>query len=339
MTENKKILFVSTPSSTFFSPMRRAFEYHGFKIYDIDYQDNFLLNPGNIIHRFFKRLPRRLFLTLRELAQGMVDKRILAMAEKTKPDLIFVVKAQGISGRVLDPLKKVSTTINFYPETMDQWELIKKVASRYSYFVNYDPYVVEMLKKEGYGNVFYVPFSADLNEDDQWPKQDEYLYDISFIGTFDPEFYSERENILREIKDLGLFVWGNKAWMNTSLRDSYQGRAKTEEIQRIYRNSKIVINIDISNKIPGTGVNLRPFEVTAAGAMLLNHDGRKDIFNLFEDGKEFISFSDADDLRNKVKYYLKNEDERLKIAKAGFERAKKEHSYIKRMGEIIQKCV
>lgn len=332
----KNVLLIVPTSAPFYVPLRKAFEYHGFRVSFVDYRGNFVLNPESIIHRFVKHLPPRIFVYFKRHAKKLVARQILETSQKIKPDCIFVVKAPALSPDTLGSLRKICPVINYYPETMDQWDLIKKIAPCYDYFVNLDPYVVEMLKKEGYKNALYVPFSADLNENDRWIRPQKYLYNISFIGTYDRKFYSERESILNEIKGLGLCLWGSESWLDTSLKDYYRGRVETEDIQNIYKKSKIVINADISREVLGTGVNLRPFEATAAGAMLLNRDDRKDIFNLFEDGKEFVSFSGVDDIRQKVEYYLNHEDERLKIAEAGFNRAQKDHSYIKRIGEIIK---
>jgi spore maturation protein CgeB len=332
----KNILLIAPTSSTMCSPIRRAFEHHGFEVSLVDYRGNFVLNPENILHRFVKNLPPRLFVYFKRRAKRLITRQILKKAEKIKPDCVFVVKGPALYPDTLVSLRKICPLINYYPETMDQIDLIKKIAPYYDYFVNLDPYVVEMLKKEGYKNALYIPFSADLNENDRWIRPQKYLYNISFIGTYDRKFYSEREFILNEVKDFGLCLWGNEAWSDTSLRGYYRGRVKTEDIQNIYRNSKIVINADISREVLGTGVNLRPFEATAAGTMLLNRDDRKDIFNLFEDGKEFVSFSGAGDVRQKAEYYLNHEEERLKIAEAGFNRARNDHTYIKRIGEIIK---
>ncbi len=329
-----KILLIAPVSSTMYAPLRSAFEFHGFNVFTIDYRGNFTTNPDSIIHRLAKTLP--MYGRFKKYAKQKINKKILGQAIKVKPDCVFAVKAPNLYPETLSFLRKICPAINYYPETMDQWDLIKKIAPCYDYFVNYDPYVVEMMKKEGFKNALYVPFSADLNENDQWARPEKYLYEISFIGTYDQKLYGEREHILNEIKDLGLCLWGNEAWLNTSLKNYYKGRVRTGDIQNIYRNSKIVINADISREVLGTGVNLRTFEATSAGAMLLNRDDRKDIFNIFEDGKEFISFSGVDDVRQKVEYYLNHEEERLKIAEAGFNRAKKDHTYIKRIGEIIK---
>ena len=65
----------------------------------------------------------------------------------------------------------------------------------------------------------------------------------------------------------------------------------------------------------------------------------KDIFNVFKDGEEFVSFHDGDaqDFRNKVKYYLEHEDERLRIAKNGYKKVMSAHTYNVRMKEMMDR--
>ena len=47
--------------------------------------------------------------------------------------------------------------------------------------------------------------------------------------------------------------------------------------------------------------------------------------NLFEIGKEIEIFNNKEELLEKVKYYLKHEEERESIARRGYERAKRDY--------------
>ena len=104
---------------------------------------------------------------------------------------------------------------------------------------------------------------------------------------------------------------------------------------------KIHINCNISNDI-----NYRTFETTGhqceykhcnksgCGTFLLTNY-TPGLEKLFDIGKEIVVYNDLNDLDNKVKYYLENEEEREKIAKSGYERSKKNHTYNKRCEELI----
>ena len=92
---------------------------------------------------------------------------------------------------------------------------------------------------------------------------------------------------------------------------------------------KIHLNCNISNDI-----NYRTFETTGCGTFLLTNY-TPGLEKLFDIGKEIVVYNDLNDLDNKVKYYLENEEEREKIALAGYNRAKKDHTYFERSKRII----
>jgi len=333
---HKKILLVTNFYSIFDKPIHEVFEFLGFEVQAIDYRGNKILMPGKFIHRIVAKLPAFIKYPLLNLAQWHVDLKILAKAKSYKPDLIFVLKAKDIHISVLEKLRAIGKVANYYPESFDHWNRIKMIAPHYDYFFNCDPEIVRRLRKIGCNNGYYLPFSADIGSDAVPPDFNQKKYAISFVGSFMPIRYTQRETILSQIKDLDLHIWGNKAWLDTSLKDCYRGRPSDEKMLDIYRQSKIVVNIDLMKGVKGTGVNLRPFEVTSCGAMLLNHDDRKDIFNLFEDGKEFVSFKGPEDIRQKVERYLNHEDELKTIAQAGFEKTKREHTYARRIQEALK---
>jgi len=69
------------------------------------------------------------------------------------------------------------------------------------------------------------------------------------------------------------------------------------------------------------------------GVFYLTEDNAE-LKNFYKSDKELIFYNDKEDLSDKIKYYLANDNEREKIAKAGRDRAIKEHSWEKR----FEKC-
>ncbi|MDD5688010.1 MAG: glycosyltransferase [Elusimicrobia bacterium] len=68
------------------------------------------------------------------------------------------------------------------------------------------------------------------------------------------------------------------------------------------------------------------FEAAFCGGFVLS-EYAYGIENLFEVGKEIVIFRDKEELLEKVRYYLKHEEEREKIAKKGYERVINEEDY------------
>lgn len=93
---------------------------------------------------------------------------------------------------------------------------------------------------------------------------------------------------------------------------------------------KIHFNRNISDDL-----NYRTFETLGCQTFLLtNHTPGLD--ELFEIGKHLITYDSADDLIQKINYYLNNETERNKIAKNGYEHVINNHTYLKRMEQFIK---
>lgn len=56
---------------------------------------------------------------------------------------------------------------------------------------------------------------------------------------------------------------------------------------------------------------------------------------LFEEDKDFVCFDGEEDLVQKTLYYLEHEKERQEIARNGYEKVKKLHSYQMRLQQML----
>lgn len=80
----------------------------------------------------------------------------------------------------------------------------------------------------------------------------------------------------------------------------------------------------------------RNFEVPGCGGFVLT--GRADnLDQYYESGKEVVFFDDRDDLIEKVRYYLTHESERAAIARAGYDRTMRDHTYALRFRDIFRR--
>ena len=337
-TMKKKVLFISSEESLFHKPYVKALKSLGLEVFTEDFLGNVIMSRKTIVHKIIRRIPPKIKFYIIKYGRKMVDNKILKKARIINPDFILVSKGKYILTETLDELRIIAPLINWYPETMNNWGTIQGIVHHYDYFFTYDRYVMDLLKGQGNKNVYYLPWGADLDKNAVYPLLTGYKHNISFIGSFNKELYPEREIFLNAIKDLGLNVWGNKAWIDTGLKNYYRGTftPDSQKIKSLYQDSKIVVHSDlITSIVAGTGITNRPFDVTASGSMLLAHDDRKELFEFFKDGEEFISFHDENDLREKATYYLSNESERIKIAKAGFERTRSFHTFSDRIADLF----
>lgn len=110
------------------------------------------------------------------------------------------------------------------------------------------------------------------------------------------------------------------------------------EIQMIekYLSTKIGINMHMSNKIE-TG-NMRMFLLPALGVMQICDKAAMDSNEqIFKDGKEIIYYDSINDAKQKIRYFLNNNKERIEIATNGFNRFHKEYLFSKNYESMIIK--
>src|SRR5207237_639841 len=79
----------------------------------------------------------------------------------------------------------------------------------------------------------------------------------------------------------------------------------------------------------------RTYEIPACGGFML-HERNEEVLELYEEGKEIACFDSAEELREKILYYLRHQQERERIALAGYKRCVPAYSYDNRMSEIVR---
>ncbi|KAA0219753.1 MAG: glycosyltransferase family 1 protein [Planctomycetota bacterium] len=103
----------------------------------------------------------------------------------------------------------------------------------------------------------------------------------------------------------------------------------------IRRMREVPICLNLVKGCLESGLNLRHFEVTAAGGFLLTY-WTPDLPKFFEPGKECETFRSETELLTKVRYYLENRAQRDRIAAAGQRRTLREHLYSHRIRDLVK---
>ena len=143
----------------------------------------------------------------------------------------------------------------------------------------------------------------------------------------------ERKEILEKLGEK------YEVWLYTHDRDSKlsgvvnKGRVDYyNEMPYAFRNSKI--NLNITLRSIRTGVPLRAFDVMGSGGFLLTNY-QEELLEYFEPDKEFVYYTDYDDLMEKVNYYLGHEEERKQIAVNGCRRVCNQHNMELRVQNVL----
>jgi len=281
---------------------------------------------------------------LRGLFTLFLSELVLAKVMDYRPDLVFALAQAPLTKESLLRLKNdgVPTAFWFVEDyrTMNYW---REIAPFYDYFFTIqEGEFFCQLKELGLDNFHYLPLAAspewhrplDLTEEELH----EYGSDLSFVGAG----YYNRRNLFLRLIDFDLKIWGNE-WEGALPLLRYiqrKGeRVSTEETVKIFNASKINLNLHSSNRHEGINpygdfVNPRTFEIAACGAFQLV-DYRRDLPRFFNLSEELVCFQDVEDLRKKISYFLARPTEREEIARRARQRVLREHTYKKRMQELM----
>lgn len=165
------------------------------------------------------------------------------------------------------------------------------------------------------------------------------IADILFQGNNYSEY---RTNLVRELlkigKDLQCAVRVLGRGYPEDLKVSGESLYDFAKIGHEIRSARIVIGDNQFYDAIGFCSD-RLFMSMAAGGALLLHQRVAEFEQLtgFKDGVHYIVWDTLADLKEKVAYYLKHEDERQKIANAGTDFCRKYHNFNVRVQQIIEK--
>lgn len=118
------------------------------------------------------------------------------------------------------------------------------------------------------------------------------------------------------------------------LRVTYRGSVDYwTQMPKVFHMSKINLNFTIPNI--HTGLPLRMWDILGAGGFLMTNY-QAELPEFFVENKDFVCFDGEKDLVEKTLYYLSHEEERKEIARNGYEKVKRYHTYRIRLEEMLK---
>ncbi len=281
---------------------------------------------------------------LSKMLMNFLNEIIVAKAVDLKPDLILGLAQAPLSPEGIARLKTLGAPVAFWFvedfRTLGYWE---QVAGYYDHFftIQRDSFFEE-LEKRDIKNYYYLPQacapsvhrSLALGEVDR----QKFSADLSFMGA---AYYNRRQSFPR-LLDYDFKIWGTEWDLSSAIGKKVENkndRVSTEDCVKIYNCGKINLNLHSSTfhqdvNPNGDFVNPRTFEIAACGGFQLV-DERSELVHLFQPGEEIVTFKDIEDLKNKIDYYLEYKDERKAIAAKSRIKAVSEHSFERRLEEML----
>lgn len=204
--------------------------------------------------------------------------------------------------------------------------------SEVEYFFTVDKFMADWLNENTKTKGYYIPAGVFDKECIMLPAQ-QVRYDIIFTGS---KNYHKEHPFRPQLIDFLRSTYG-QSFIHIG-NDGEVGQKRGLELNQIYRNAKIVVGDTLQKNFDYPYYySDRAFEVPGRGGFSIFPD-IKGIEECYEDGKEvvFYKHGDLDDLKQKIDYYLAHPDEREAIRQAGFERTKRDHTYVQRWQQILE---
>lgn len=270
---------------------------------------------------------------LRRWDNERMNARLVQTAIRFKPSILLVWNGDSISERTIRAIAdNGAVTANWFLDLMTHWKIIERVAPAYDFFFSPDRRVIQALHDIGI-NALRASFAyaAVFNQYPEGPRP----YPISFVGSYHPDIWRQREDLLASVADLGVNVWGPSAWRKSRLKNFYHGAARGPTMVEVYRKSRIVLDVPWDH-ITADAVSIRPYEATASGACLFFYDIRPEMPELFVPDFEYVPFRTVAELHEKAAYFLSHTDELDVIARAGHARFMRDHTYEARLSSMIE---
>lgn len=268
---------------------------------------------------------------LRSLLRRPDPALVLRQAEDFRPDVVYVQNLSVLSPETLRDLRSRSRLLvgqiasELPPER--QLEPFDLIVTSFPHFVDRFPRGVA-------GAYLRIGFEPRVLEHVTRSE----MHGAVFAGSLGRLQHDRGNTVIARAAELApIDFWGRgyDEWPAESpILRRYHGKAWGLDMYRVLAAARISVNrhIDVAGDYAN---NMRLYESTGVGAMLLT-DSKRNLGDLFEVGKEVVSYTDAEDLARKIDYYLEHDDERQEIAAAGQRRTLAEHTYEQRMRELVE---
>jgi spore maturation protein CgeB len=272
-----------------------------------------------------------------------ISQGVELMAKETRPDMVLALAQAPLLSGTLTTLAEMEIPSAFW--FVEDYRVLTYWRELAPYYTHLFGIQKEEFKKElaaiGVTRYNYLPTAAapeiHLPVELSPEEREKYGSPLSFVGAG----YYNRCNLFRGLSDYPFKIWGSDWPVAPPLDRLIQlnaARINTETCVRIFNASAVNLNLHSSlsheGVVPdGDFVNPRTFEIASCGAFQLT-DKRTLLGELFEEG-EIELFGDLAELRGKIDHFLARPEERNHFAEQGRARVLREHTYVRRMEELL----
>lgn len=307
--------------------LNEAFNYNGYECEIFDIYDYWYYNKSRL-----KTITRNLDVLCRRYSDkydNSVFERLGKRILDHKPDLVIGVY-RFIHPLLVRRIKEAKIKIvHINPDALTTFELQQLFVEPYDVYFTKDTYILQFMRDNLKLNVkwYNEAFNTRIHTKPVENKEileGKYNIDVLAFGNLYP--YRNRMLYYLNAHDISVTIYGSKCrFFLSELDDAFQhkyivGKEKSE----ILYGSKIVFNNLHYAEIES--VNNKFFEINGSGAFQLC-DYRPILKDLLPIDPELVSYKNIDDAIDKIRYYLKNPQERYEICNAIYTHFQSRYNY------------
>lgn len=268
------------------------------------------------------------------------NSKALEKFHEVVPDVVIVIRGDYMQKEILQAMKSAKLilwmydSIRRYPKMIENIELYDNV---YTFDIE-DNQALQMK----HNNSSFLPLAYD--EKTYFPKKLKKDVDISFVGALYPDRIELLEKVIADFPDLNIKVYGIyqfKRYIFSYIKFLMSGKKRWfknkklshKKCNDLYNRSKICINILPEQYIEEW--NARFFELNGSNSFQLVTKSKM-TEKYYKDS--VVTYSNYQDLKDKIQFYLSNDSARETIAEKAFNYSKIHDQYKNRFNKILKEC-
>lgn len=284
---------------------------------------------------FALKLPHRTFrmpIIGRRLAAlpGLMEVA-MAQVKAFKPDVLY---CQDLSFFPGDVLRELKTDVKLVVGQIACPLPPQSFLDGYDLILTSFPHFIDRLKASGIASEYFkIGFDTRVLDELGEVRKD---VEVSFVGGIS-RHHGKAVPLLEHLAattPIQFFGYGASTLPRSSpIRKRHHGEVWGLDMYRALARSKITLNRHI-NVAENNANNMRLYEATGVGSLLIT-DRKDNLDELFEVGKEILAYSSQEEAAELIRYYLAHPDEAETIARAGQARTLRDHTYKRRIEELV----
>lgn len=277
-----------------------------------------------------------------------LNRDLIKHVKLTRPDLIFIYRGAHIFPATIKKLRQNGSIVFGYnnddpfsgstPKYVYRHYI--KSLPEYDWIFAYRPKNLADYRRLGFNNTSLL--RSYYIKENNFPISElptkKYCHDVVFIGHFEDDGREEYIKYLMGHDKIDFHLYGT-LWDRSKYVEEI--RTRFGEIKPLYDDYNLALNsakvaLVFLSKLNNDTYTRRCFEITAAKTLMLSQY-TDDLDSMFKEGVEAEYFRDKEEMMDKIRYYLKHNDKRERIASAGYKRLLRDgHEVTDRAGEILR---